>query len=156
MTGRPSDVARTLTMAVTVYAKRRQRPVTILLYGNDEMDCFTVKNLRKQRKALVRFLSYDCGGGNNEEELFGTVFREILPQDTAFSSADILCVSDFLWPPLSEAVTGLILANKAKGMKFYGLDVTGSHPTSPVIDAMWIWDRRTHDARPADEKVGKG
>ena len=65
-------------------------------------------------------------------------------------------MSDFLWPPLSEAVTGLILANKAKGMKFYGLDVTGSHPTSPVIDAMWIWDRRTHDARPADEKVEKG
>ena len=104
MTGRPSDVARALAMAVTVYAKRRQRPVTILLYGNDEMDRFTVKNLRKQRKALVRFLSYDCGGGNNEEELFGTVFREIIPQDTAFSSADILCVSDFLWPPLSEAV----------------------------------------------------
>ena len=153
MTGRPSDVARTLAMAITVYAKRRQRPVTILLYGNDEMDRFTVKNLRKQRKALVRFLSYDCGGGNNEEELFGTVFREIIPQDTAFSSADILCVSDFLWPPLSEAVTDLIRANKAKGMKFYGLDVTGSHPPTPVIDAMWIWDRRTNDVFPENQAV---
>lgn len=150
MQGRPSDIARTLAMAVTVYAKRRHRPVTIVRYGNDELDSFVVKNLRKQRKALEVFLSYGCGGNNNEDELFNTVFREIIPMDSAFSSADILCVSDFLWPPLSEAVTELIHANKAKGMKFYGLDVTGSHPSSPVIDAMWVWDRRTNDAIPGN------
>ena len=69
MEGRPSEIARALTMAVTIIAKRQHRQVIIILYGNDEMDSFVVKSLRKQRDALTRFLSYGCGGGNNEDEL---------------------------------------------------------------------------------------
>ena len=144
MEGRPSDVARALTMAVTIIAKRRHRQVIIVRYGNDELDSFVVKNLRKQRRALNAFLSYECAGGNNEDELFGTVFRELIPRDREFTCADILCVSDFFWAPVSESVLGLIRANKAKGMKFYGLAVSlsGEVPRCPIIDNMWVWDEK--------------
>lgn len=144
MEGRPSDVARALTMAVTIIAKRRHRQVIIVRYGNDELDSFVVKNLRKQRRALNAFLSYGCAGGNNEDELFGTVFRELIPRDREFTCADILCVSDFFWAPVSESVLGLIRANKAKGMKFYGLAVSlsGEVPRCPIIDNMWVWDEK--------------
>ena len=144
MEGRPSDVARALTMAVTIIAKRRHRQVIIVRYGNDELDSFVVKNLRKQRRALNAFLSYGCAGGNNEDELFGTVFRELIPRDREFTCADILCVSDFFWAPVSESVLGLIRTNKAKGMKFYGLAVSlsGEVPRCPIIDNMWVWDEK--------------
>lgn len=140
MEGRPSDIARALTMAVTIIAKRRHRQVVIVKYGNDELDHFVVKNLRKQRKALADFLSYGCAGGNNEDELFGTVFRELIPRDKDFSSADVLCVSDFFWAFVSAPVMDLIHANKAKGMKFYGLSISGDPPWTPIIDSMWLWD----------------
>ena len=145
MEGRPSEIARTLTMAVTIIAKRQHRKVIIILYGNDEMDSFVVKNLRKQRDALTRFLSYGCGGGNNEDELFSMVFRELLPRDKDFSGGDVLCVSDFLWPPVSEEVMDLIRINKAKGMKFYGLAVSREAArVSSIIDSMWLWDENRH------------
>ena len=71
-------------------------------------------------------------------------------------SADVLCVSDFGWSPVGMEVMDRIRESKARGMKFYGLDVSGegirnfesrvwaesrngSFPPA-IIDSMWIWD----------------
>ena len=146
MEGLPSDIARALTMAVTIYAKRRHREVIIVKYGNEEQDHFIVKNLRRQRNALIDFLSYRCAGGNNEDTMFGWVFSTLLPREKAFDSADVLCVSDFGWAYVSDEVMDLIRTNKAKGMKFYGLAVCSiwggarSEPPQGIIDSMWTWD----------------
>ena len=146
MQGLPSDIARALTMAVTIYAKRGHREVIIVKYGNEEQDHFIVKNLRRQRNALIDFLSYGCAGGNNEDTMFGWVFSTLLPREKAFDSADVLCVSDFGWAYVSDEVMDLIRANKAKGMRFYGLAVCsiwgGGRGESPqgIIDSMWTWD----------------
>ena len=156
MEGRPSDIARALTLAVTILAKRRHREVAIVKYCDMDMDFFFVKNLRKQRKDLIDFLSYSCPGGNNEDTMFGMVFRDLLPREKAFLSADVLCVSDFGWSPVGMEVMDWIRESKARGMKFYGLDVSGegirnfesrvwaesrngSFPPA-IIDSMWIWD----------------
>jgi Uncharacterized protein containing a von Willebrand factor type A (vWA) domain len=155
MEGRPSDLARAITLAVTIYARRRRREVTVVKYGNGSQSHFTVKNLRRQRRDLVSFLSYACAGGNNENEMFGWIFRELLPGQKPFGAADVLCVSDFGWMPVGEEVMKLIESNKARGMLFYGLDVTGEglrgfRPAdwiegsgawpADIIDSMWIWD----------------
>ena len=146
MQGQPSDIARALTMAVTIYAKRKQREVIIVKYGNEEQDHFIVRNLRRQRNALLGFLSYGCAGGNNEDTMFGWVFSSLLPREKAFDSADVLCISDFGWASVSDEVMDLIRANKDKGMKFYGLGVgsiwDGGCGRSPqgIIDSMWTWD----------------
>ena len=150
MAGEPADVARVLTMAVTIIARRRHREVAVVKYGNDEHDCFFVRNLRKDRKGLVDFLAFQSMGGNNEDMMFRWLFREVLPGERDFRSADVLCVSDFWWSPIREDAMDAIRENKAKGMKFYGLRVsqfweeewdddrlTTAHS---VIDEMWNWD----------------
>lgn len=157
MTGRPSDIARALTMAVTIIAKRQHREVIVVKYGNGAQSHFVVKSLRCQRKDFIRFLSYGCDGGNNEDKMFGWVFGSLLPMEKEFDSADVLCVSDFGWTPVSESVMGLIEANKTKGMKFYGLDVSdegirfkpeywmkleGKAFPPDIIDSLWIWDEK--------------
>ena len=160
MAGRPSEIARALTMAVTIIAKRKHREVIVIKYGNAEQSLFIVKSLRRQRKELIRFLTYGCSGGNNEDTMFGWVFGEVLPKEKEFDSADVLCISDFGWAPVSEEVMDLIQANKAKGMKFYGLDVScertsGFTPAGwirsaeeyfppDIIDSKWIWDESRH------------
>ena len=150
MEGPPSDLARALTMAVVILAKRRRREVVVVKYGNGQEDAYVVKNLRKQRKDLIRFLSYHCDGGNNENSMFRMVFQDFVPQEKDFSAADVLCVSDFGWANVGVDVMDLIRANKAKGMRFYGLDVFGAYEESDwchgdgrpsqIIDSMWIWD----------------
>lgn len=158
MGGSPSDIARALTMAVTIIAKRQHREVIVVKYGNDAQSHFVVKSLRSQRKDFIRFLSYGCAGGNNEDKMFEWVFGSLLPMEKEFDSADVLCVSDFEWAPVSKGVMELIAANKTKGMKFYGLDVSGegfgnfksedwmgfegiAFPPD-IIDSLWIWDEK--------------
>ena len=154
MAGRPSDIARALTLAVVILAKRRHREVVVVKYCNVDTDFFVVKNLRKQRKDLVDFLSYSCPGGNDEDTMFGRVFREFIPREKDFTSADVLCVSDFGWTPVGKEVMDRIQESKARGMKFYGLDVSGEGirhfrtesragaGPPEIVDSMWIWDER--------------
>ena len=164
MEGRPSEIARALTMAVTIIAKRKKRQLIVVKYGNERQECFIVKNLRKQRKDLIRFLTYSCAGGNNEDTMFRWVFEDILPKEKEFDTADVLCVSDFGWVPVAADVMERIGAAKARGMKFYGLDVTGegigdfepadwldaSSGAFPpaIIDSMWLWNEKKYAVFP--------
>jgi hypothetical protein len=71
----------------------------------------------------MNFLQWFGHGGNDENTMFKFLFNELLPQEPAFDSADILCISDFGWVPLDEDVKELIAKAKADGMMFYGLVV---------------------------------
>ena len=147
MDGHPSDLARAITVAVTILAKREQREVIVVVYGDTgDREVFNVKNLRTQRQDFVRFLNYSCSGGNDENALFRWLFTEVLPADKAFDSGDVLCVSDFGWSSVSPEVMELIRINKAKGMKFYGLNIDEegleTFMVSEIIDSMWLWDER--------------
>lgn len=158
MEGRPSDIARALTIAVTILAKREHREVMVVWYGDaGRYDIFKVSNLRRQRGDLIRFLSHRADGGNDEDAMFTTLFSRDLPADREFDSADVLCVSDFGWGPVGREAMALIGANKAKGMKFYGLDISGEGIRNfevpdfipkdgdfppQIIDSMWIWDEK--------------
>ena len=161
MEGRPSDLARAITVAVTILAKREHREVIVAVYGDaGSRKVFNVKNLRTQRPDFVRFLSYRCSGGNDEDSLFKWLFTDVLPADKAFDSGDILCVSDFGWSPVSAEVMEMIRANKAKGMKFYGLNIDEegleTFMVSEIIDSMWIWDERKNLCYEEGKCVGRG
>lgn len=164
MEGRPAEMARILTMAVAIVAQRRRRKVLVIKYA-DSHQLFVVRNLRKQRKELVDFLSLFSGGGNNEEEMFSWLFSEVLPcQAGDFDSADVLCVTDFGWAGISDNVFKAITENKAKGMVFYGLDITGvgftdssilhleledMHLPDEIIDSCWLWNEKNNSCTEA-------
>lgn len=124
MTGEPLKTAITLAYAVTIIAKSRHRQVLIVAYS-DSHKFMRVESLGRQRKQLLDFLSNVSMGGNNENSMFRWLFRDILPQEEKFKTADILCISDFGWVMIEEYVKKLIEAQKASGMKFYGLNIGG-------------------------------
>ena len=64
-------------------------------------------------------------GGNDENAMFEWLFREILPREEKFKTADILCISDFGWVGIEQFVKKLIEEQKAAGMRFYGLNIGG-------------------------------
>ena len=65
-------------------------------------------------------------GGNDEDSMFRWLFDDIMPFEGDYSTADILCISDFGWMPISEEVMEKINAEKQKGMTFYGLNIVDS------------------------------
>ena len=145
MCGEKVEIACKLTMAITIIAQRRKRDVLVIKYS-DWHFLLKVTKLSSQREDLEKFLSSYQGCGNAENELFRWLFKDILPNEKAFDTADILCITDFGWEPLNDYTIKLIESFKRKGMIFYGLNVLGFETWSfdsmtTVCDSLWKWSR---------------
>ena len=143
MRGEKVEMACNLTMAITIIAQRRKRDVLVVKYS-DWHFLLKVTKLSRQREDLEKFLSSYQGCGNAENELFRWLFKDILPNEKAFDTADILCITDFGWEPLNDYTIKLIESFKRKGMIFYGLNVLGFEKWSfdsmtTVCDSLWKW-----------------
>ena len=143
MCGEKVEIACKLTMAITIIAQRRKRDVLVVKYS-DWHFLLKVTKLSRQREDLEKFLSSYQGRGNAENELFRWLFKDILPNEKAFDTADILCITDFGWKPLNDYTIKLIESFKRKGMIFYGLNVLGFEKWSfdsmtTVCDSLWKW-----------------
>ena len=143
MRGEKVEIACNLTMAITIIAQRRKRNVLVVKYS-DWHFLLKVTKLSRQREDLEKFLSSYQGCGNAENELFRWLFKDILPNEKAFYTADILCITDFGWTPLNDYTIKLIESFKRKGMIFYGLNVLGFEKWSfdsmtTVFDSLWKW-----------------
>ena len=143
MRGEKVEIACNLTMAITIIAQRRKRDVLVVKYS-DWHFLLKVTKLSRQRENLEKFLSSYQGRGNAENELFRWLFKDILPNEKAFYTADILCITDFGWTPLNDYTIKLIESFKRKGMIFYGLNVLGFEKWSfdsmtTVCDSLWKW-----------------
>ena len=143
MRGEKVEIACNLTMAITIIAQRRKRDVLVVKFS-DWHFLLKVTKLSRQREDLEKFLSSYQGRGNAENELFRWLFKDILPNEKAFYTADILCITDFGWTPLNDYTIKLIESFKRKGMIFYGLNVLGFEKWSfdsmtTVCDSLWKW-----------------
>ncbi|MBQ1654467.1 MAG: hypothetical protein II060_11830 [Bacteroidales bacterium] len=122
MDGMPILVAKALTVALCIIAQRKKRKVIVVKYS-DSYEMYKLGNLAIQKKELMAFLGSVDMGGNNEDGMFRWLFNEVLPDFGEFDTADLLCISDFGWTPISREVKDLIDSEKAKEMKVYGLNI---------------------------------
>lgn len=123
MNGEPVRVAKALTVAVSIIAWRRKRNVFVITYA-DRYDYLNLGCNRSRLGELSGFLSVDASGGNNENQMFQWLFKDVVNNLSDYDSADVLCVSDFGWAELNGTTSGLIEKQKKHGMRLYGLNVT--------------------------------
>lgn len=149
MDGEPIMIARALTAAVALIAWRKNRNVVVVKYSTT-YEYFDFGSSRRAFRSLADFLSIVSMGGNDENAMFQWLLKEIEPQLSCHDSADILCISDFGWTELHDTTLNIIEEMKAKGMKFYGLNVPHScgfasnyndFPYNPmeVCDSVWTY-----------------
>lgn len=148
MAGEPVMVAKALTLAICIIAQRKKRPVLVIKYSFSQ-DLFRLHNIGKEGKELLDFLSYQEMAGNDENSLFKWLFKELMPNECEYDSADVLCISDFGWAPINNDTLEIINQEKAKNVKFYGLNVEineGNHSfitntkiigPKDVCDSLW-------------------
>jgi uncharacterized protein with von Willebrand factor type A (vWA) domain len=160
MNGEPAKIAKMLTIAVSIYAMRRRRKVFVIKYSNEHTyQTFTKRGADRQK--LMDFLHWKGCGGNNENDMFKDLFINLLPQEPEFTTADILCISDFGWTILDKEVEELIQKEKDNGMIFYGLAVgagkwMGFHHEDSInyCDSKWQWING--ECVNIDDKYAKG
>lgn len=128
MSGKPEDMAKMLSLAVAIVAQRKNRPVILLNYSYT-VSFFVLKNLKRQKQKLLKFLSVSYSGGNDENILFNFALKGIytLPQYEKllqmFDGADFLVVSDFEWGHIAEDIRNLLMSKRQDGVRFYALGV---------------------------------
>ena len=146
MNGEPATIAKMLSIAVAIYAMRRKRRVMIIKYSYG-YECETFTSMKKDSCKLLDFLRWHGTGGNDENRMFTYLFEKRLPQEPAYDTADILCISDFGWCYLEDDVQQMIKKAKEDGMIFYGLGVNmqgvrqyGIEDSMDICDSKWIWE----------------
>ena len=81
----------------------------------------------------------DLPGGTDGEEMLKASFKAL--QKDSFSMADILIISDFIFPIPKKATAAKIQEEKLRGTRFYGLHI-GSGNSGPggydrILDKYW-------------------
>lgn len=132
MAGEPVMVAKALTLAICIIAQRKKRPVLVIKYSFSH-ELFRLHNIGKDSKELLAFLTYQEMAGNDENSLFRWLFQELLPHEGDYDSADVLCISDFGWAPINSETMEIISQEKAKGVKFFGLNIDNKEEGHPAI-----------------------
>ena len=157
MNGEPATIAKMLSIAVAIYAMRRKRRVMIIKYSYG-YECETFTSMKKDSRKLLDFLRWHGTGGNDENRMFTYLFEKRLPQEPAYDTADILCISDFGWCYLDDDVQQMIKKAKEDGMIFYGLGVNmqemrqyGIEDSMDICDSKWIWE--ANDCYEIDDNI---
>lgn len=134
MVDEPETLAKTLALAISIIAQKERRPVCIFNYS-DSISFFVLKDIKTQRKKLLRFLSESYGGGNNENKLFGFIFGRMrkLPLYRDFArelkGADLLVISDFLWTKIEHDTAELIETARKNGMRIFTTAIATDNET---------------------------
>ena len=144
MVGEPEELAKSLALAISITAQKEHRPVCIFNYS-DSISFFVLKDLKEQRRKLLKFLSDSYGGGNNENKLFNFLFKR-MPKLSSYKGfakelrgADILLVSDFLWNRIEEETAVLIDRARLEGMRVFTVGIKSE-------DGVSLFDRNSNDS----------
>lgn len=139
MRGTPEVTAKTLALAIAIVAQRDKRPLCMINYSHD-LSFFILTDLQRQRTKFLSFLSHSYDGGNDENKLFYFLFRKLpsIPKYKAFAGAftgaDMLIISDFIWCSISKKNAAIIEEARNEGMKFYGLGIHTSQNQLDMLD----------------------
>lgn len=132
MVDEPEILAKTLALAISITAQKDHRPVCIFNYS-DSISFFVLKDIRRQRRKLLRFLSESYGGGNDENKLFRFIFSR-MPKTARYRNvtndlkgADMLIISDFEWDRPEQDTLKLLEEARSKGMRIFTLSTGYNH-----------------------------
>ena len=140
MQGAPEEVAKALVLSLARQARRKRRPVRLLLFGGPGE--ITVHELRPDRVGLTALLEFLAMGFNAGTDFDGPLRRaaEMLDDDV-FDKADILVVTDGYGSTTPETRRILATARHERGFRILSVVVGGDpHGVGDFSDEVWLVD----------------
>ena len=137
MAGRPLDISHALLTQI-IYLARKQRRKCFLINFSVRARYMEISRPGQYAK-VEEFFSKRLTGGSDGEEMLKASFKAL--QKDSFSMADILIISDFIFPIPKKATAAKIQEEKLRGTRFYGLHI-GSGNSGPggydrILDKYW-------------------
>ena len=134
MTGHAEKIAKCMLLQLLEMAKSKKRRCYLISFSvrAQAIDLGNPNNWRM----LNQFINNRFTGGTNAEEMLNIAFETLKQKD--YSLADILIISDFIFPlPRPATIESINIAHK-NGTRFYGLK-TGNHQCSIESFLTYIW-----------------
>ena len=134
MMGRPEQMALCLLTQLLRMAKKQKRHCFLIQFS------VRAKYLDLSRPnawaKLNSFLEDRFSGGTDGEEMLRSALNML--SSANFSMADVLIISDFMFPVPRPATNEWMRKEHDKGTRFYGLQIGKAHnPYNDILDKIW-------------------
>ncbi len=125
MQGPPERIASSLLIKLLQIALLQERDLMLIAFSTTakQMD------VRRQRTQLFDFLRKEGGGDTDGSAMLRAAFQ-LICSDGKYGSADVLLISDFKFPLVSNMLLRQLQQLQDEGTRFYGLQIG----ISPSID----------------------
>lgn len=134
MSGKPIEICKALLTRI-IYLARKQKRKCFLITFSVRARYLEISRPGQYSK-VEDFFSDRFTGGTDGEEMLSAALKALGKE--AFSMADVLIISDFLFPLPKPETSVKIRNEQARGTRFYGLCI-GKHigPYSKALDKFW-------------------
>lgn len=169
MHGTPENIAKTVTFALAKIAINEERKCFVISFStdietlevkpNEDVELTSVKDENYIQK-LVQFLGMSFNGGTDAELALKKAIQMLKGEgeETGYSNADVLMISDFVMANLSDDLSLAIEAEKNKNTSFYSLVIgnSGNKNTIECFNHNWLYDMSdSHASRHLIEQLQK-
>lgn len=118
MVGKPEKIASSLMIKLLEIADRQKRDCYLIAFSVSIRPI----DVRKERMRLLDFFSSTSCGDTNATRMLEEVFR-LLQSSRKYMNADVLWISDFKIPHVSEDLLDCFRKYRLMNTRFYGLQV---------------------------------
>jgi len=131
MRGARERLAKGLALQLTARAYDEGRACYIITFSTDtvSVDLASLPNI----SALVRFLAERFNGGTDLSPALEEAHQLIRAQEGDYQGADVLIVSDFQLPLLTNKIRDELSENQALGVRYAGVLVGSQHSSNEVF-----------------------
>ena len=141
MTGAPENIAKALALSLASTAAAQKRQCFLINFSTSitTLDLTPPKGLSD----LVAFLAMSFHGGTDVAPALESGLKKMKRDD--YRNSDLLVISDFVIPDLSEKIVKTCADQKEAGNKFYALAIGdfGLTHVQSVFDQQWVYDPQT-------------
>ena len=134
MSGRPEKIAKSLLMQLIRLAKKQKRKCYLITFSvrAHSIDLAAPGNWNKVKD----FLEHGFSGGTDGEQMLRMIFDVL--KSKSYEMADALVISDFYFPLPIAATKKKLDEEKAKGTRFYGLQIGKQNCSyQDILDQVW-------------------
>lgn len=133
MMGKPEKIAHSLLVKLLEIADRQQRSCFLIAFSVS----IAPIDIRKERARLLEFFSKTACGDTDATRMLKATFR-LLQSRKEYMNADVLWISDFKIPLLSDTFIHEIQECRKEGTHFYGLQIgIAENEWAPFFDRVY-------------------
>ena len=143
MSGMPEYLAKAMSLYIVTRASKENRDCFLINFSTNVKTLDFKKG--KNFSALMNFLQMSFYGGTDAMPAFEKAIEML--QTEEYKKADVLMISDFIYPYINANLSSKMEQDKKKGTKFYALSITygeAAYQTHDYFDSFWYYNVYNH------------